>query len=575
MVLTAIAAIVLQKPLVTFPAGYYSLREVSAKLTEAGYPTNVSDECAEDLYALRITNLSGPKLQKAIASDERLTATPLGDGWKLERSIKSKTAESASLRRYLASAASQIYAVYGPTMERIRKIDVLPKEERDRLGMAAASSSGASPEDRASNHMTYLWYSNEIPFIMIAAVALSTPPSIQPIFGHANTTDMLSAVPWFSAKSSIEDIRFPGGVDSKSMGEARFREFLRNNSVVSKILLDPFTLCAEQRVTLVGDELLAPLQPEVISPGRSSFRIKVTPDQIWTKTGLSEMKTRLGAQVPSGAKSALPGRPIRVSEALLRIADANQEDLIFHVPSFTDLVYRYEDPVSVPDVIAKTDTRKVEPYWLDLNVAQRVTSVDSQTKSAAIEMPQTLSATLSDGVLVVRDELRFLDELSSSPTGLAVADNASLHGEMVKLKRLAADIQKLDIPSWKTSLFASNYLHTCNPIAFRPFAIAWVQSPMLKDITSAMAQQKSAQVRFDDLEKGTKAALLKALEECSSLNDSLPYLADARSIRQRLSRPNSPGLTIQIQRSENRMTWTLREADSLIWSAWTTGVTLE
>jgi hypothetical protein len=574
-VVAAFAALLLQQSTLTFPTGYYTLREVAAKATAAGFPTTTAAECADDIYALRISGQAWPQFQKVLSADERLQFQPTAEGWRIERAVKSKTSEASCLRKYLAEGAAQIYDLYGTTAQRIRQIDALPTEERDRQSISSETARTDSPTEAARKYITYLWYSNEIPFISIAAVALATAPNTEPSFGKCEETDLLRASVWYNTRGTLDGIKFPGGFNAERMGEGPFREFLRKQAVLYKIVLDPLTFSAESRITVWGEQFLAPMQPETISPGRSSFHIKIPQEKVWTAAALTDIRKRAAETIGSLSANTpvqLPSRPLRISEALLLAADESKSELVFNVSPFTDLVYQYDQPVSLAGIVPRADTKKAVQSWLSLNVAQRSSEENSQEVAPALDMPHTLSATSVDGTVVVRDEIRFLGGLCPSPPGFTSLDNAKLRDGEISLKSLADHLKGIDPSNWKTSFFSSNYLHTCNPVAFRPFAMAWQNSTKLQRIVKEARSGNPAELKFSDLESAGQSAFTRAMEAAAPHNDSLQYVASGGLIRFAASHPENSETSMIVERDGNRITWTFRNPRAKIWTAWTIGV---
>jgi hypothetical protein len=284
-------------------------------------------------------------------------------------------------------------------------------------------------------------------------------------------------------------------------------------------------------------------------------------------------KAALG-KVPWSIDITLTPKPIRLGAALLEMGKQGGVNLVYYVSPFTDTVVPGPEKTRMAELLADVEVDRVPSAFPQLVVQERVGSSSFWQAGRGLRFPRRLTVDLVNGYAVVRNEQRFLDELCASPSDYPTSfANRLAAAEPVPLAEVCRAALNLPVRSWPSSLFATNYLHFCNPLSFRPFAAAILRSSALTQIM----KRGSGELDWTAMEPAARDALVAALSEAAPLNDAFappsgaaPYnLVEApQSLR------GSRSAMVKVTRVNDRWELTLLADGGTrpIWISWVTNV---
>ena len=536
---------------VDFPAGYYTVQEIAKSLAAQRIPVRASAECAADVYALRLHGSSWDALRTALQADGRLTVVERHGAWVIDRSAADREADKAALDRYLGKLRAAIYAVYDAAARNCRAVARLTEDvrqsEADRLEEEARTRGEGAAAD-----LTFLCLGNELAFMAVSFPAYVSAPIEPWPFAKALVSNLFDSRSAYFADGSVQGLRLPPAWGTPSPSE--LSAFARSVSVGAKVTFDPLTLSSAIRLVLyrmVGNQLLTGSgEPTVIVPQR--VRPTITPSDVWTDAEVDAQQRRaeqtrtLFASDQHVSRATTPAHLAAFTGfALLDCAEGAGTDLVCYVSPFSDFVLSRGQFAGFGPILQAAEP---DPDFVAWTSRERVSCDVAPGLQSALHPAAYLTASKSGSILVVRNEMRFLDGLCSSPPNLPSGIlNALYADKKVALQDLAKHVADLDLAKWETSTFAAGYLAVCNPLAFRPFASALLKSPRLRALVASTKPGSASTIKFDDLEGPAREGLIRGFVDCSLLNDEIaegqsdPILAGA------MTRDATPGeRTIQI-----------------------------
>lgn len=557
---------------VTVPAGYYTLVDLASTLADQGVRVQVGASCARDVLAVRLEGIGWPQVRIALEADERLTITQRSDVWRIDRAKADREAEAAQLKRYLDAAAATYHRLLFEVVSKCSEMQALPEAEREVKLDQYTRAPGLTRQDAKVGTLIYLCMSNEVPLAILGAAERIVRPGSPHLFARTVQSDMYSDVGQYVPVSKLRET--PRRVESAGLvSDAEAVAFARSVITNARFSIDPVTLAATvkmQGYRPQGD-LFLPFARQEIAP--SWIEPRLTPTQVFTKPQNDAHDRRLKAtdadmeslqtEVELKGPGAMP-----LSQALLGLAEQSSTNLIYHVSAFTDVVIDIPTRTDLAEILFLARSARWSPTWLEQGVHNRTGLQRSLRLTPALSLAGYFTATRAAGTLVVRDELRFLDSLCSSPVGPPTAwSNLKLQGKRPNLLETSKHISSLPIASWPSALFSSNYLPYCNPIAFKPFAAALVASPKFR-LLAENAGDKSVSIAYADLEPPAKTALRTAyLESAVQLDVDGPwgtqipgFLFDslASTLTLQVSRKKAELVFLLVMDGEPRLTASLR-----------------
>jgi hypothetical protein len=540
------------------PMGYYTMAMLGARLQAQQIPVSIDSSCAGDIYAIRAKNRTWPELSKAFAADDRLIIRSEGNRWRIERSLKEKTTSQQATRRYLSAAAASIYSIYGPVARITRNFEGMSPDARNARYEAWSASSGKDTLSNRIHDLVYLQYSGEVSYGLVSIAAALTAPGRDIAFNQPRKARLTEWLPMILPTGALRDLKIMG-VDPKTISDEELGKVVQTLQLNYALTIDPLTMatqCSAMAFSVDAAKMIF-----IGSRDLSIYKMPpdVRPGMLWDQTYVESLATRakqtdLVLEDPNLKIDAkLPAHELRTSEALLRCADRADIDMVYHVPSFSDYVVT-PGPTNLSAVVATVNAGKIDQSWLDQTAKE-----ESGTFTTGLKEPLTLPKRLSvipvGGCLVVRNEMGFLDTLSSSDGGAPSLDNPRLFDQPAKFEVLQEHVRKMNISAWPTALFSSNYLQYCNPLSFRPYAALTAESPVLRKGLAEVGVGKSVSFTFDTIGPRAKAAFLTAMGESAYKREI--SASGASGFFERVKETN---LRIRIARSVGRYRFILEQA---------------
>lgn len=553
------------------PAGYYTLAEAAALISKSGTPVIAESTVAGDIYAMRIENADWKELRPALEADGRLTFVQRDGVWRIGRTSNSFNAENAALKRYLAAAAKSIHKVYGAAEKRIRDLQSLPEAERSKAAVDALDDVSKDPVEKRIKQLVYLYTGNELPFGIVAAASAFTSPAQPPRFGQTVFTTAFENPGLLLPNGNIRYLKLPGG---GPLTDAETVELARNTSISLKLVLDPLTLSTGAKYMAVGSlgtkGMFFSGRNEEISP---PLAIKIEPSEVWTREELADLNRRFAIT----EESLKPSRysedsgfkePLLSSEALLKSAERFDANLVSYVAPFSDVVQ--SGIANFREVIAG---KKVDLAWVLRTLAERADGVYVRDLKLPVSTTTRYTAEFSGPILVVRDEMRFLSGLCSSPAGPSTSLlNGHFRGKAPNLGELVEAIAILDFKRWPNSFFSSTYLTFCNPVSFRPFALLLQKSPVLRKKIAELEPGKPVTIPYSELEMAATSSLHSAILESVPHCDAGTVWGNPAMVAQLLAPRQGQDPKIRLERKQAQVEFRMIHDDETKWRSWVDNV---
>lgn len=569
------ASLILQAQ-IELPAGFYALSELPERLKPT-VEVKIDPSAQEDIYALRLKSKTWDEVRNALTSDGRLAIAKNDEGvWIVKRDGNNADAERRQLNQYSKAVQSTIYEVYGRASKRAAEFLRLPNDMLDSDLSNLPVESGSRLTDAANELIRLCVGTRDRSFTSLGMPAIVTAPDRTTPFSTLERRSLYNARFGFFHDGDLSQFRIPFG--SWANADAAQRETLsRNFEVLSKLCLDPLTLSSSFR--LLGrspgnPDLIFSFGQEAIAPTR--FPVQVLPERVLTPTEMDALKAREKATGEAGEalakESPLPVRTMRVSEALLRIAEDRDFSLVYQVPAFTDWPLDAAQQRSIPRVIRDSMSR-LDRRFLREGAFERAAITDGGS-DLGLQLPTRLTLASAGDVFVVRNEYRFLDGFQVGNGALPLRlSNEVLAGRKVSFEGLAKEVAGLKMSGWKSSLFSSGFLDYCNPVTFRPIAETMEASPKLRAFLKS-GGKPNASIQIPDLEERARAILIQSMKMASGYSDATSGLAydpicsalsfqDLNKNGKIAAALESDGLKVTIW-MENR----------LIWSTWARNIQL-
>lgn len=585
LIALALGAAAWQQQPIDFPAGYYTVGEVAASLTHQGVATRAAPACGSDVYALRIDKVPFTAVRGALERDGRLTIEQRGDSWIIERSQHNTDSEVGTLKRYLAKVRASIYGVYAAAASDCREIAALPQDQRNDAADKVEEDERSKGRPFVSR-LVYLCYGHELAYICLSIPAGVADPVAPMPLARAFLSNLFDARRQYFADGLLEGLQWPPAAD-KPKGD-QLAEYSRSINVGAKVTFDPLSCASTMRVVLyrkLGNELLTgTAMPHVISP--DNVTISMTPKDVWSEAEIAAQKLR-AEETPKvethseagPTQAAVPASVSqRTSAELLRCAETERANVVYYVSPLTDYVLRGAPRNDVHSVLNDVNGTGIDQAALVLAAKERVSCDVSLKSVSAVQPLARMTASAADGVIAVRNEMRFLDGLCASSSGMPTAvENAELAGRKPKIDALLKHLASLNLAAWDNSVFATNYLTICNPIAFRPFALALLKSPTLRKSIAALVPGAPVEFRFDELEGPAKVALVAGAVESSLLDDETPVGGPDPMLAGALIRDEDPTrCSLRVERGiDGEYKFAIQSGVQVQWTAWLRNVTID
>lgn len=568
-----VCALALRPATITLQPGYYTLSELAREISRQGVPIRSGSDCAEDVYAISLEHVAWPSLRAALQEDERLLVVDTKPSPLIQRAPKGKAADGARLGRYLTAVATPVHTAYTDAVNACKKLQNLPDDQRVNV-----ASTEQIAGDSAATDVVTTWTSGNLSYATIAFASLLSSPSA-PQFSRLVESSLDLNPELIVPDGVLKHFKAPG-FDAGQLTDSELAEFARSGRIAGRLTFDPITFATQCFTMGYSASPKAPILGmgiEHVSPSR----ILIAPDAkaILDPFALAALRSRAAATAsvlaePEFARPVDFGdRPIAASTALLRWADATNGNLLSYVAAFADYHVAVPKDATLAKLVALVNANHIEASWLETVARERVGDDISVARLPALHLDPTLTVSRVSGVLVVRNELRFLDGLCVSPPGVPTSwENKMLQSKLPTLDEVSRHLLSLSIPRWQSCLFSSNYLRFCNPIAFRPFAIALRNSASLRDTLRQLAPGKSASVPLAEIEPAARDALKAAIVECGPWGCGGCAWGDTTMMTFLLRDNEGRNPKIEMRNDGGRYTFRFVQYDESPWSAWLTNV---
>lgn len=573
MLSALICAFALRPATITLQPGYYTLSELAREISRQGIPIRSATDCAEDVYAISLEHVAWPSLRAALQEDERLLIVDARESAVIRHAPKGRTAEDAALGRYLAAVATPIHTAYTDAVNACKKLQNLPDDQRVNVASTEQIAGNSAVTDVVTT-----WASGNLPYATIAFASLLSSPSA-PQFSRLVESSLDRNPEMVVPDGVLKHLKAPG-FDAGQLSDSELAEFARSCRIAGRLSFDPITFATQCFTMGYSASPKAPilgLGIERVSPSR----IQIAPDAkaILNPSSLAALRSRAAvtAKVLAEPEYARPvafgNRPIAASTAFLRWADATHGNLLGYVAAFSDYHVSVPKDATLVKLVSLVNANQIDASWLETVARERVGDDISVARLPALHLDPTLTVSRGSGILVVRNELRFLDGLCASPPGMPTSlEDKILRSKLPTLDEISQHLLSLSIPRWQSSLFSSNYLRFCNPIAFRPFAIALRKSASLRDKLRQLAPGKSVSVPLAEVEPAARDDLKAAIIQCGPWGCGDCAWGDATMMSILLRDTEGRNPKIEMRNDDGRYTFRFVQYDESPWSAWLTNV---
>ena len=551
---------------INIPASYLTLEDLASLVAQPGERIEVDSRCAHDCYAVRAVDSDWDSLKSALLADGRLTIERLKSGWSIKRSDSDLKADRRSVNRVVASVSKQIQDTFGVACSNVERLQALPQKDLDEQGVGFGASRALSGETQFSDNLTYLWYENERQYFELSVPKILTFKGSSEFLNKTQSSQLSENLSLFFPDGKISKFFVPMFVPKKLTDEEILDTFKKTN-VWAKICFDPYSLRSTCKIAVSVPSLGSNgLYQEGGSVWAGMPSLKLAPAHVWLPEEVKSLNFREENEVNCpDVPSGMPTQVARASEVILKTCDVAGQNVVCYVSCFDDPAVLANKRTSVKSLLEDLARSQADTGWKTRVVQERLGdgAVDRAVTSAfALKKPWTVAH--SGTYLVVRDELRFLDVLCSSPPDFSSSIlNSRLHNEPVGLDKVSLELSKLPVHDWTTSHFSSNYLDICNPLSFRPIALALLKSKVLQNAMVQADAEAHAELTSTGLEPEAMRALKLGLEESSMLCDSGPTCAPASKVFD-YSQP----IQITIDREPQRFVVTVAQGRFRSWKTW-------
>lgn len=558
-----------QSASISLPAGFYSLQDVADALAKQHIVVAVAPSCAQETYAIRAEGVDWDKLRAALGADERLSITDTKHGWQIERSVTVKRDESVARDRYSNYALNSTHSFFAGVARLCAEMESRSQEEREAAVEKARKDAGMEqPKADAAQQFNLYSAEHDMPFFELSLPAVLTGPGGGG-FDRVVSTNLFDARYEFIPDGDVS--KFPLIPKSLAGSDAQAR-WARSVKVLLKLVWDPIVMEMAYRVVITSDPVQFALNaPYPVDFVPKRFHLSIPVDAVWSKGGLEALSSRLKATggVLNGdalkVAGVMPRRTVHVGEAILRASVAAKENVIYFVSPLTDYPLPITDAMSIADIVGIVNQGKVDGKELAQATSERMGSRPYAPKAPTFHSPATLTATISGGFCVIRNEMRFMDGFCDAPAILSSEfENDLLHDEMPKLGQLAAEVAKSPLPVG----VSSDALDFCNPITFRPFAAALKASPALLTTVLGLEANTTESIPFSKLDSGARSALLTELQRCATVCDAVNGVeCDPLILSAYIDGTGTQDLNLTITPTYNGFSFVLNHLKSALWRA--------
>lgn len=553
---------ILVDPPISVAPGYYTLAELSTLAAKQNLVFDVRPDCAEEVYAIRLSRTSAQGLIDALRATGRLTLEADGATWRIRRSEGDRDEDRDLLGRYFGAIFRPVLDDRAAAAQRVRTLLGLPEEAAKRE--AAALRTSDKPEVA---RLVRGFFSSSVKYAQLTLpTVLSEGPAT---IGRARQLRV----------ASTPDLFFPRGLSSRvppfSGQSLAFPS--PPDIAAAKIGFDPASGAAALRMCFgFSDDSLGLCLTNPLDILRAPSVTPPTTSEVHTRASLARFQARI-AQTETALRSdvcgktvPVPNRSLRLTEAALLIAKAADQDLVAYVSPLGERPLAKFGEASLRSLVLAAGSGAFDSEFFNRALQER-TGMLSRPITPRAE--PTVSAVAVGSVVVLRPEADYLDLMLDGPPALpGTLENQALNGREPSLSELLTHVAELKIGSWRGPTFSSRYFPYTNPLALYPFARVWRESPMLAKAIAAPESISTYEIPVSQLEPNARRDLATALQSAADLCDNASRGFQVLSAGDLARRGKLGKVSLRVSREKERILFELllpvNSVPKPIWAAW-------
>jgi len=481
----------------------------------------VRPDCADDVFAIRLSHVTQTELLDALRATERLSVDATDNGFRLSRRKDYFDQGRSLLERYYGRLFENVFVPMEAAAQKVSELATLPDSDRGQSLMSFWDASEAKKKvDPQGFDIAKLTYGclgpGDIPF-----AALITPKKL----AEQGSRGVGKVV--YTTIDDEPSTFFPSGKRDLLLPFRRVPEGLPGPPTLaaSKLTVEPLTGGTVFRM-LFGypdDKFGLAFIPTLTNLRHSNIGT-ASVETVFSRSEMAAYRARLKAtesavHVFRGEQTVTVRKgTLRVSEALIDVAEKADENLIAYVSPLSDHLLNTHPERSLKSVIEDVNRADFDPASEHFIVQQVLH--ENYGPPPANTVWASVSGHRAGPVLVCRTETDFLDTLVNGPAGLSsLVENEAIKGSAPLIADVTQTIAAMKLSAWNGSIFSWRLFRYVDPTAMFPFARAMAVSPSLCQAVEALADKGSVEIAFNDLERPARREFELALQQAGERND--------------------------------------------------------
>lgn len=543
---------------VVFAPDFVTVGQIAGRFCEGGVALQAAEDCRDDVYVLASDGLTLEGLRAALLADGRLEL----DGETLRRSRA--TDPRGAYLRYEAAVRRDAVRVYARTLEWTMAIRSADLEQRERYLKMYRSGRETDPFIVESNRLIRLInVDNDIHVTQVALPMFILERDAPPLGRRraSRGTEAATMLGGGDPRGTMEYLRLGARDEAPEILERKAAGLW----VEARVAWDPFS-ATMGAYTEFGHKATPDFYFNMNAPvARTGTGPRVALRDVLPKEEWPAYEARVAGTAPTlaglaDAKPATAAVSARVSEALLAWARFRKgRELLAYVSPITDL--RSLGP-SGPAVLGRVNAAN---FWEGgMGDYLRTFSRNAkETREAYLSLPAKFTASRTGGMLVVRNELAFLDvgaPAAAVPSPAFLSARAA--GRAVPLEEAARAACAMRFGLGDAGGSSVHWADMGDPLAFRPFARALLDAPALVTRIAAMGAGPLT-IPGSELPLSSVRQGMRDVAPHVRTSRSLPRAWNALAAFQALGREAE--LVVE-RKGEGRITFRLGPADRPLWT---------
>jgi hypothetical protein len=514
---------------ISLDRGYYTLQDVASTCQSAGVKVVADEDCAKDVYAIRIKNIAWDDFRKAIVKDKRIEVVQANGEWHIRRDLDTASIDAQTRARYVTHLRSQVAAVYTRAASECRYIAGASGEDKQKAIDIYDRVHDPDPLMNAGNNLIRtVMCANDMPFSYVGVPQDLVSKTDTVPYGKWVYASLANARMSVDLEGSVDRIVRSIPFKPGSLTDDDVTDLVQNTQLAARIDFEPISGAMTSTFLWVFPpkwpqrmSMLIDMSPTFVKPSAPTL-MTLNREQADLLTQRIEAMSKLTSDPETQTEvEQLPRQT--VSRRFLDIAQRENANVIGYVSTLSDFELAPVNKTSLSETIAlvnNLDFREKSPedYLTAVLGSQMITE-----RAVALRIPAKLTISKLKGIYIIRNELAFLDELtvkdSMPPRALLqhlVAQSPA------PLSDLASAVAQLNVENWTSSLFAHPYSSFCNPITFKPFAEAMLESKEVFSRIQAMSKTGTLTLMAEDLDKAFWTKLKATINSCAPIALRIP-----------------------------------------------------